>query len=68
LHDDEWQHGAFTKSLLDALSSTEFGHRRVIAMGELSTYMERRLSDLTKRDQQLGVSLNFEGDVFVSGM
>jgi hypothetical protein len=37
-------------------------------MGELSTYMERRLSDLTKRDQQLGVSLNFEGDVFVSGM
>ena len=65
---DEWQHGAFTKCLLDALSSTEFGHRRVIAMGELSTYMERRLSDLTKRDQQLGVSLNFEGDVFVSGM
>jgi hypothetical protein len=37
-------------------------------MGELSAYMKRHLSQLTKGDQQLGVSLNFEGDVFVAGM
>jgi WD40 repeat protein len=65
---DEWQHGAFAKALLDAFSGIDVSHKRVISMGELSTYMKRHLSDLTKRDQQLGVSLNFEGDVFVSGM
>jgi hypothetical protein len=67
--DERWgKHGAFAKSLLDALLATEFGHKRAISMAELTAYMKRHLSQLTNGDQQLGVSLNFEGDVFVSGM
>ena len=63
-----WQHGAFAKALLDAFSGIDISHKRVISMGELSAYLKRHLLQLTKGDQQLGVILNFEGDVFVAGM
>ena len=66
--DEKWQrHGAFTKALLDALSD-ESGHRRVISMGEFSAYLKRRLSQLTNGEQELGVSSNFESDIFVAGL
>jgi len=65
---DIWQHGAFAKALLDAFSSIDVSHKRVISMGELSAYMRRHLSQLTNGDQQLGVSLNFESDIFVAGL
>ncbi|MGA8157476.1 MAG: caspase family protein, partial [Rhodoplanes sp.] len=65
---DIWQHGAFAKALLDAFSRIDVSHKRVISMGELSAYMRRHLSQLTNGDQQLGVSLNFESDIFVAGL
>jgi uncharacterized caspase-like protein len=65
---DDWQHGFFAEALLDAFSGIDVSHKRVISMGELSAYMKRHLLQLTKGDQQLGVSMNFEGDVFVAGL
>jgi uncharacterized caspase-like protein len=65
---EDWHHGFFAKALLDAFSGIDVSHKHVISMGELSAYMRRHLWQLTKGDQQLGVSINFEGDVFVAGL
>jgi uncharacterized caspase-like protein len=71
-HEDEkWGHGAFTKTLLDALSaSDEVDTNRdgVISMSELTAYIEKRLTKLTGGDQQLGLDQRFQGDIFVAGL
>jgi hypothetical protein len=54
--DEKWQHGAFTKVLLDALSSSgdvDTDHNGVISMEELTAYVGDHLSQLTGGDQQL---------------
>jgi Caspase domain len=68
--DDQWQHGAFTKVLLDALSSSAADTDRngAISMDELTTYVGDHLSQLTGGAQQLGVDLRFRGDIFVAGL
>jgi WD40 repeat protein len=69
--DEKWQHGAFTKVLLDALSSgddIDTDRNGVISMAELTAYMEKHLFELTGGDQQLGLEQRFQGDVFVSGL
>ena len=70
--DEKWQHGAFTKVLLDALSSSadEIDTNRdgVISMAELTAYVERHLSQLTGGNQQLGLDQRFQGDIFVAGL
>ena len=43
-------------------------HKRVISMAELTAYMKKHLSQLTGGDQQLGLDLRFQGDIFVAGM
>ncbi|MFZ1885982.1 MAG: hypothetical protein WAU53_20870 [Rhodoplanes sp.] len=68
--DEKWQHGAFTKVLLDALSADDIDSDRngVISMTDLSNYMEKNLLRLTDGDQQLGLNLRFLSDIFVAGL
>ena len=68
--DEAWQHGAFTKVLLDALSDDDADTDRngVISMSDLTAYMEKRLDLLTGGDQQLGVEQRFQGEIFVVGL
>jgi WD40 repeat protein len=70
--DEKWQHGAFTKVLLDALSGSAYDidtdHNGVITMAELTAYIEKHLSHLTGGEQQLGLDQRFQGDIFVAGL
>jgi WD40 repeat protein len=68
--DEKWGHGAFTKVLLDALSADDIDTDRngVISMTDLSNYMEKNLDRLTDGDQQLGLNLRFQSDIFVAGL
>jgi WD40 repeat protein len=70
--DEKWQHGAFTKVLLDALSGSAYDidtdHNGVITMTELTAYIEKHLSQLTGGEQQLGLDQRFQGDIFVAGL
>jgi uncharacterized caspase-like protein len=70
--DEKWQHGAFTKVLLDALSGSAYDidtdHNGVISMVELTAYVEKHLSHLTGGEQQLGLDQRFQGDIFVAGL
>ena len=71
-HEDEkWGHGAFTKALLDALSASDdvdTNRDGVISMSELTAYIEKRLTNLTNGNQQLGLDQRFQGDIFVAGL
>jgi WD40 repeat protein len=70
--DEKWQHGAFTKVLLDALSGSaadiDTDHNGVISMTELTAYIAKHLSQLTGGEQQLGLDQRFQGDIFVAGL
>jgi WD40 repeat protein len=70
--DEKWQHGAFSKVLLDALSGSaddiDTDHDGVISMHELTAYIAEHLSRLTGGDQQLGLDQRFYGGVFVAGL
>jgi Caspase domain len=69
--DEKWQHGAFTKVLLDALGSgdeVDTDRNGVISMTELTAYMANHLDELTGGEQQLGLEQRFQGDLFVSGL
>ena len=68
---EKWGHGAFTKALLDALSSSndvDTNHDGVISMSELTAYLGKHLSELSDGDQQLGLDQRFQGDIFVAGL
>jgi outer membrane protein assembly factor BamB len=67
--DEKWGHGAFTKVLLDGLSGPAMDtNHRAIKMGELTEYIDTHLKQLTGGDQQLGITQNFLGDIFVAGL
>jgi len=70
--DAAWQHGAFTKVLLDALSGSavdiDADHNGVISMLQLTAYVAKELSRLTAGQQQLGLDVRFQGDIFVTGL
>jgi hypothetical protein len=70
--DKDWQHGAFTKVFLDALtthsSEVDVDHRGVISMQELVNYMSNSLQRLTSGDQQLGYSPLVLQDLFVAAL
>src|SRR5262249_31019723 len=70
--DEQWQHGAFTKVLLDALSGSAYDldtdRDGVISMAELTAYMAKHLSRLTGGDQQLGLDQRFQSDIFAIGL
>jgi uncharacterized caspase-like protein len=69
---EQWQHGAFTKVLLDALSGSAYDldtdRDGVISMAELTAYMAKHLPRLTGGDQQLGLDQRFQSDIFAIGL
>jgi uncharacterized caspase-like protein len=68
--DEKWQHGAFTKVLLDALSGSAYDidtdRDGYITMAELTAYMAKHLSRLTGGDQQLGLEQRFQSNIFAA--
>src|SRR5260370_2650699 len=70
--DEKWQHGAFTKVLLDALSGSaddiDTDHNGGSSMAQLTAYIAQHLSQLTGGEQQHGLDKSYQGDIFVGGM
>ena len=66
--DDKWNHGAFTKVLLDALGKdADENHGGLIWMTQLTHYVVTHVTDLTGGQQHPGVEQRFEGTVFIAG-
>lgn len=68
LEDKDWQNGAFTKVLLEALGGAADDDKNgLISTTELTAYMARRLP-LLSGDQHPGIELRFENDIFAAGL
>jgi hypothetical protein len=66
--DEKWNHGAFTKVLLDALGKDgDVYQGGFIWMTQLTHFVVTHVSDLTEGQQHPGVEQRFEGTVFVAG-
>jgi hypothetical protein len=67
--DPRWGNGAFTKIVLEALSSRADANRNgPISISELTGYLTRHVPGLTDGAQHPGVEMRFDGDVFVAGL
>jgi WD40 repeat protein len=67
--DPRWGNGAFTKIVLEALSSRADANRNgLISISELTGYLTRHVPGLTDGVQHPGVEMRFDGDVFVAGL
>jgi hypothetical protein len=71
--DPTWGNGAFTKIVLEALSSRADANRNgLISISELTGYLMRHVPGLTLGAgypvQTPGVEMRFDGDVFVAGL
>jgi uncharacterized caspase-like protein len=67
--DPRWSNGAFTKIVLEALSSRADANRNgLISISELTGYLTRHVPGLTDGAQRPGVEMRFDGDVFVAGL
>jgi WD40 repeat protein len=64
--DPKWQHGAFTKVLLDALTdhATDTDHNGLITPNELAQYVDMRVVSLTNGRQTPGMEVRFNTTVF----
>jgi WD40 repeat protein len=66
--DEKWNHGAFTKVLLDALGKdADENHDGLISMSELTHYLATHVPTLTASAQHPGVEVRFEGELFIAG-
>jgi uncharacterized caspase-like protein len=66
--DEKWNHGAFTKVLLDALAKdADEDHDGRISMSELTHYVATHVRGLTEGQQHPGVEQRYEGELFVAG-
>jgi uncharacterized caspase-like protein len=67
--DPKWSNGAFTKIVLEALSSQADANRNgLISISELTGYLTRHVPGLTDGAQHPGVEMRFDSDVFVAGL
>ena len=66
---DPWQHGAFTKVLLDALSDPEadIDHNGLISTTGLERYIATRVPTLTDDTHHLDMTVRFEATLFAQG-
>jgi uncharacterized caspase-like protein len=65
--DEKWNHGAFTKVLLDALGKAAADDSGLISMSELTRYVATHVSSLTDGQQHPGTDQRFEGELFIAG-
>ena len=70
LEDDAWQHGAFTRALLDALNDPAADPNRVglINASTLAQYVARRVAALTAGRQTPAMEVRFDTTVFAVGL
>lgn len=66
--DDAWQHGAFTKVLLDAFddAAADLDRNRLVSTLGLAKYVATRVPLLTGGRQNPGMELRFDGTLFAS--
>jgi uncharacterized caspase-like protein len=66
---DTWQHGAFTKALLDALDdpAADINHNGLISTTGLENYLMKRVPELTDGKQTPGIEVRFDTTLFASG-
>jgi WD40 repeat protein len=66
---DIWQHGAFTKALLDAFNdpAADINHNGLISTTGLTNYLTKRVPELTDGHQTPGMEVRFETTLFASG-
>jgi WD40 repeat protein len=70
LEDDAWQHGAFTRALLDALNdpAADTDHVGLINATALAHYVVRDVSSLTGGKQNPDMEVRFDTTVFAVGL
>jgi hypothetical protein len=70
LEDDAWQHGAFTRALLDALNDPAADPDRVglINASALAHYIARHVASLTDGKQSPDMEVRFDTTVFAVGL
>jgi hypothetical protein len=70
LEDDAWQHGAFTRALLDALNdpAADTDHVGLINATALAHYVARDVSSLTSGKQNPDMEVRFDTTVFAVGL
>jgi WD40 repeat protein len=68
--DDKWQHGAFTRALLDALNdpAADTDHIGLINPNALAHYVARHVASLTGGKQTPDMEVRFDTTVFAVGM
>jgi len=66
---DTWQHGAFTKALLDAFNdpAADINHNGLISTTGLANYLMKRVPELTDGRQTPGMEVRFDTTLFASG-
>ena len=69
--DPAWQHSAFTRLLLNALSGsatdiqTDHG---IVTVNNLIQYLQKTLPELTDQNQQVGMIVKFNQGIFIAGL
>jgi hypothetical protein len=66
---DIWQHGAFTKALLDAFNdpAADINHNGLISTTGLAIYLTKHVPELTDGHQTPGMEVRFDTTLFASG-
>jgi hypothetical protein len=66
---DTWQHGAFTKAVLDAFNdpAADINHNGLISTTGLANYLMKRVPELTDGHQTPGMEVRFDTTLFASG-
>jgi WD40 repeat protein len=70
LENPTWQHGAFTKVLLEALDdpAADLDRNGLISVIGLTKYVTTRVPALTNGQQNPGIEVRFEGTLFAHGL
>jgi uncharacterized caspase-like protein len=68
--DAAWQHGAFTKVLLDAFNdpAADINRNSLISTNGLSAYLTARIPSLTDGAQTPGMEIRYNTTVFATGL
>lgn len=63
---DRWRNGAFTEALLEALRHGDPDRDGLVCVGDLSSYLTRRVPELTRGRQRPDVEVRFDGRILVA--
>ncbi len=68
--DPEWQHGAFTKALLDAFNdpAADIQRNSLISTNGLAAYVTTHVRSLTREAQTPGMEIRYDTTLFATGM